>query len=84
MPRLAALLLALIAAAAAATAQPLTPVPFHRVRIADTLFRGRTEANRRITIPAGLNRCAETGRLRNFAVAGGLVRGKGKIGHPLD
>ncbi|MEW6073098.1 MAG: beta-L-arabinofuranosidase domain-containing protein [Planctomycetota bacterium] len=62
--------------------QPLAPevgliaVPFEKVHIADEFWSPRIETNRRVTVEANLAQCAETGRLRNFAVAGGLVEGR--------
>jgi len=55
---------------------PLEPVPFQRVRIRDDFWSARIETNRRVTVEANLAKCEETGRIRNFAVAGGLVEGE--------
>jgi uncharacterized protein len=54
----------------------LHAVPFEKVRILDRFWRDRIETNRRVTVEANLTKCEETGRLRNFAVAGGLVEGE--------
>jgi DUF1680 family protein len=54
----------------------LEPVAFRRVHLADGFFAPRIEANRKVTIEACLAKCEETGRIRNFAVAGGLETGK--------
>lgn len=56
--------------------KPLDPVPFERVRLADGFFAPRIETNRKATIEACLAKCEETGRIRNFAIAGGLEEGK--------
>lgn len=58
----------------------LTPVPFTNVRIVDAFWRPRLETNRRVTVPYCLEKCAETGRLDNFAKAGGLMDGP-HVGH---
>ena len=55
---------------------PLTAVPFQDVAVDDSFWSPRIETNRARTIAANLRRCEETGRLKNFAVAGGLVRGE--------
>ena len=55
---------------------PLEAVPFPRVHLTDGFFAPRIETNRKVTIEACLAKCEETGRIRNFAVAGGLEQGK--------
>jgi DUF1680 family protein len=65
-----------LAVAAALQEKPLEAVPFQRVRLADGFFSPRIETNRKVTIEACLAKCEETGRIRNFAVAGGLEKGK--------
>ncbi len=54
----------------------LQAVPFQDVQITDDFWRQRIETNRRVTVEANLTKCEETGRLRNFAVTGGLVEGQ--------
>ncbi|HEV8111348.1 MAG TPA: glycoside hydrolase family 127 protein [Planctomycetota bacterium] len=72
------MLLALVLALQAQTlAEPaLVPVPFQRVRVTDSFFAPRIATNRKVTIETCLAKCEETGRIRNFAVAGGLEEGK--------
>jgi len=65
----------LILSALTVAQEPLAPVPFHAVAVEDSFWGPRIETNRRVTIPAAYARCEETGRLSNFAVAGGLVEG---------
>jgi DUF1680 family protein len=76
----AILLLALAAGCKAgdAVAMPegLTAVPFQDVHIQDSFWSPRIEANRRATIEANLHQCEITGRIKNFAIAGGLEKGK--------
>jgi DUF1680 family protein len=57
-------------------AQALAPVPFQDVKLADGFFAPRIETNRKVTIPACLDQCEATGRIRNFDVASGKVEGK--------
>lgn len=54
----------------------LRPVPFTDVKLADGFFAPRLARNRTVTIPACLDRCEETKRIENFAVAGKLRAGK--------
>jgi DUF1680 family protein len=58
----------------------LEPVPFTNVHIADGFWRPRLGTNRRTTIPYCFDKCEETGRIDNFAKAGGLMAGP-HIGH---
>jgi DUF1680 family protein len=54
---------------------PITPVPFTAVRVTDAFWGPRIETNRQVTIPYCLDKCEETGRIANFARAGGLEEG---------
>jgi len=54
---------------------PVTPVPFTDVRIEDAFWTPRMETNREVTIPYDFRKCEETGRIDNFAIAGGLKDG---------
>ncbi len=55
---------------------PIQPVSFTDVHIDDLFWSPRLETNRRVTIPYCFMRCEETGRINNFAVAGGLTDGE--------
>jgi DUF1680 family protein len=55
---------------------PITPVPFTKVKVADSFWLPRIETNRAVTIPFLFKKNEETGRLDNFAIAGGLIKGK--------
>lgn len=55
---------------------PLQPVPFTRVALTDAFWLPRIETNRTVTIPFILKKNEETGRIDNFAIAGGLMQGK--------
>jgi DUF1680 family protein len=54
---------------------PIRPVPFTRVHVDDVFWAPRLETNRTVTIPYAFKKCEETGRIANFAVAGGLAEG---------
>ena len=54
---------------------PLTPVPFTAVQVQDAFWLPRIETNRRVTLKATFQKCEETGRIDNFAKAGGLMTG---------
>ncbi len=53
----------------------LRPAPFSAVSIADQFWALRIEINRAVTIPHNFKKCEETGRINNFAKAGGLMKG---------
>jgi DUF1680 family protein len=78
----AALVLALsglpadLAAQAVSADYPIKPVPFTAVRVTDGFWAPRIETNRAVTIPAIFRKCEETGRIDNFAIAGGLLKGE--------
>ena len=57
---------------------PITPVPFTAVKVNDGFWAPRIETNRKVTIPAIFEKCEETGRIDNFAIAGGLMKGEYK------
>ncbi len=79
--RIAAILFALLLAVACRKAEqkpdyPYQPVPFTQVKIADEFWAPRIEVNRTVTIPAGFQRCEETGRIDNFLIAAGNKQGE--------
>ena len=53
----------------------LSAVPFNAVKMADSFWKPRIETNRAVTIPANFQKSEETGRISNFASAGGLEEG---------
>lgn len=55
---------------------PIQPLTFTEVQINDTFWLPRIETNRTVTIPFAFKKCEETGRIDNFAKAGGLIPGK--------
>ena len=54
----------------------LQAVDFTQVKIDDGFWSPRLEANRTKTLPVCFNQCEITGRISNFAKAGGLIEGK--------
>ncbi len=73
-------LVSLLAAASSLAAEtkdyPFTPVPFTDVRIGDGFWLPRLETNRTVTVRYDFQKCEQTGRISNFARAGGLDQGK--------
>jgi len=57
---------------------PIAPVPFTAVKLTDAFWAPRIETNRTVTIPAIFEKCEETGRIDNFAIAGKLMEGEYK------
>src|SRR4051812_29288405 len=51
-------------------------VPFTRVKIEDSFWCPRLEVLKNVTLKACLDKCEETGRISNFAKAGGLKDGR--------
>ena len=54
---------------------PISPVPFTQVMIQDNFWQQRLETNRKITLPYTFKMSEKTGRISNFAKAGGLEEG---------
>ena len=63
---------------------PAKPVPATDVHISDAFWSRRIETNRKVTVPLSFRRCEETGRIDNFAIAGGLKKGSYKGAHFND
>ncbi|MEZ4775606.1 MAG: glycoside hydrolase family 127 protein [Bacteroidia bacterium] len=55
---------------------PIHPVPFTNVLIDGGFWLPRLDTNRKVTIPYDFQKCEETGRINNFAIAGGLIKGE--------
>jgi DUF1680 family protein len=55
---------------------PITQVPFDKVDVDGAFWARRLEVNRTVTLPHNFHECEETGRIDNFAIAGGLKKGK--------
>ena len=54
---------------------PIHPIPFTTVTVDDGFWTPRLETNRTVTVPYDFQKCEETQRNANFAVAGGLQAG---------
>ncbi|MHC4700878.1 MAG: glycoside hydrolase family 127 protein [Planctomycetota bacterium] len=54
----------------------IKPVTFNSVQVEDRFWTPRLETSRKITIPYCFEKCEETGRIRNFEKAAGLIEGK--------
>lgn len=63
---------------------PFKPVPFTDVSITDGFWMPRIETNRTVTIPYAFEQCVETGRVKNFEIAGGAVEGSFCTVYPFD
>jgi DUF1680 family protein len=61
----------------------LTPIPFNQVKLRASMWTDRFEMNRTVSIPAVLDQCESTGRIKNFAIASGAEKGERK-GKPYD
>ncbi len=55
---------------------PIRPVPFFQVEPEDGFWQARLKTSREVTVPYCLEQCEKTGRISNFAKAGGLMEGK--------
>ena len=51
-------------------------VSFTKVSLNDSFWLTRIETNRTVSIPSALKECEQNGRFDNFALAGGLIKGK--------
>jgi uncharacterized protein len=54
---------------------PITPVPFTQVQLHDNFWLPRILKNTEVTIPIAFQQSEETGRIKNFEIAGGLKEG---------
>ncbi len=54
---------------------PVQPIGFTQVEIADDFWSPRLETNRKVTIPYAFKMTEETGRVKNFEIAGDLTEG---------
>lgn len=63
---------------------PIQPVPFTQVTITDNFWLPRLKTTTEVSIPFAFKQSEETGRIRNFAIAGGLQEGEFQSGRPYD
>ena len=59
-------------------------VPFTNVHFTDKFWAGRIETVRNVTVPFAFDKCEETGRIDNFAIAGKLKEGRFNSPYPFD
>jgi DUF1680 family protein len=62
----------------------VSPVLFTAVHINDRFWAPKIEINRTVSIPSAFKRCEKSGRLDNFALAGGRIKGEHKGDYPFD
>lgn len=63
---------------------PVSPVPFTSVALNDHFWLPRILTNTAVTIPIAFKQSEETGRIKNFEVAGGLADGSFCSIYPFD
>ncbi|SHF05733.1 hypothetical protein SAMN05444274_103370 [Mariniphaga anaerophila] len=63
---------------------PISPVPFTRVELDDDFWTKRIKTNHDVTIPIAIQKSEQTGRIDNFAIAGGLKEGTFCSPFPFD
>lgn len=80
----ALLLVGLWSAQAQQTDYPIRPVPFSEVQIKDTFWAPRIRTDIDKTIPFAFLTSEETGRVKNFEIAGGLATGAFCTQYPFD
>src|SRR5680860_1476937 len=62
----------------------ISPVPFTKVKVTDNFWADRIKTNHDVTIPIAIQKSEETGRVDNFAIAGGLKEGVFCSPYPFD
>lgn len=55
---------------------PVSPVPFTKVSLSDSYWLPRILTNTNVTIPIAFKQSEETGRIKNFEIAGGKAKGR--------
>jgi len=68
--------LSAVSGAGAPKDYPIKAVPFSQVQVQDNFWSRRLETNWKVSLPHVFEQCEETGRISNFAVAGGLKEGE--------
>jgi hypothetical protein len=63
---------------------PIQPVSFTEVNLADDFWLHRIQTNTHVTVPIALEQSKETGRIKNFEVAGGLKEGTFNTRYAFD
>jgi uncharacterized protein len=62
----------------------ISPIPFTQVSVDDDFWSKRIKTNHEVTIPIAIQKSNETGRIDNFAIAGGLQEGVFSSPYPFD
>lgn len=62
----------------------LTPVSFTSVHVNDRFWAPKIEINRTVSIPSAFRQCEINGRIDNFALAAGKIKGEHKGDFPFD
>lgn len=62
----------------------VSPVSFTEVKVTDNFWASRIKTNHEVTIPIAIQKSEETGRIDNFAIAGGLKQGEFCSPFPFD
>lgn len=60
------------------------PVTFNHVKLTDNFWAPRIRKNHEVTIPISIQKSRETGRIKNFEIAGGLEKGSFCSTYPFD
>ena len=63
---------------------PIQPVSFTSVEVTDDFWAPRIKKNHEVTIPIAFQKSEETGRIKNFKIAGGLEEGSFASPAPFD
>jgi uncharacterized protein len=63
---------------------PISPIPFTQLKVEDDFWSKRIKTNHDVTIPIAIQKSDETGRIDNFAIAGGLQDGVFCSPYPFD
>ena len=62
----------------------IIPVPFNKVYVDDGFWTKRIKTNKEVTIPIAFGYFESIGRVNNFKIAVGLMKGKFQSGSPFD
>ena len=62
----------------------ISPIPFTKVTVDDDFWSQRIKTNHDVTIPIAIQKSDETGRIDNFAIAGGHMEGEFCSPFPFD
>ena len=64
--------------------EQIEQVPFTQVHLNDSFWAPKIEVNRTVSIPSAFKKSEETGRMDNFALAGGLIEKEHQGDFPFD